>query len=458
MTQDSAFPSTVEQTANDAAGPARRMRLRYGFNEINGWWHMSRGAHNAEVRRHLRLMDTKIIRIFAFDQPVPDPFKNWHGFSIYVQGVLDAGAVPMITFARFHPPFDSPENIASFTARCREIVWGCIETWGGEAVRNWFFCIWNEPNNLLVGGDLTYEQYRRIYRAVAAGIMDLLAPHLDGRKARIGGPAIDGNHRAYWMDWIARLIHDVDDRLVGFVSWHRYGDWRPAVPSASLGLTMWGSPDSPSGEVFEALLMGQTPSYESRARGVARLVRGRDILNICGELNTISHHENYYTLGLNQNAFGAAFYVSTLIHLVRGGADAEMRWTATAHGDDAYGLLTMEGKPMPAALAKQIFAQHVRFGDWVRFPKLKPSHPEIDALVAWHDDGRISAVFVNTARQPCTVNPADWDEGLGACNEILRIDIGTDQRVVREAFAGTIRFDGYGVAIVTNAAASTILD
>ena len=73
MTQDSAFPSTVEQTANDAAEPARRMRLRYGFNEINGWWHMSRGAHNAEVRRHLRLMDTKIIRIFAFDQPVPDP-------------------------------------------------------------------------------------------------------------------------------------------------------------------------------------------------------------------------------------------------------------------------------------------------------------------------------------------------------------------------------------------------
>ena len=51
------------------------------------------------------------------------------------------------------------------------------------------------------------------------------------------------------------------------------------------------------------------------------------------------------------------------------------------------------------------------------------------------------------------MNPADWDDGLGACNEILRIDTGTDERVVREAFDGTIRFDGYGVAIVTNAAA-----
>lgn len=434
------------------------MKLHYGFNEINGWWHFSHGEHNAEVRRRLRLMDTRIVRIFAFDQPVPNPFKNWYGFSIYVQGVLDAGAIPMITFARFGPPFDDPDSIGTFVARCREIVWGCIEQWGGDVVRDWFFCIWNEPNNLLVGGDLTYEQYLRIYRNVATGIFDLLEPHLDGRKARIGGPAIDGNHRSYWMDWIARLIHDVDDRLVGFVSWHRYGDWRPAVPSTSLGLQMWGSPDSPSGEIFENLLMGQTPSYGSRARGVARLLKGRDILNICGELNTISHHENYYTLGLNQNEFGAAFYASALIHLIRGGADAEMRWTATAHGDDAYGLLSMRGEPMPAALAKQIFAQLVRLGDWVRFPPSRPEFPEIDIIVAWDDAGRLSAVFVNTGRGARTLEAAAWDEGLGGCDEVLRIDTGTGGRVVREPYNGTIRFDGYGVAIVTNAAASTIID
>jgi hypothetical protein len=452
------FPSIVEQRTEDERAPAQRMRLRYGFNEIYGWWNMSRGEHNAEVRRHLRLMDTRIVRIFAFDQPVPDPFYNWHGFSIYIQGVLDAGAVPMITFARFEPPFDNARNIARYVSRCREVVWSCIEQWGGDVVRDWLFCIWNEPNNKIVGGDLTYEQYRRIYLAAATGIMDLLAPHLDGRKARIGGPAIDGNHRAYWMDWIARLVDDVDDRLIGFVSWHRYGDWRPAVPSDTLGLKMWGSPDSPSGAQFEKLLMGQTPSYESMARGVARLVRGRDILNICGELNTISHHENYYTLGLNQNVFGAAFYASALIHLIRGGADAEMRWTGTAHGDDAYGLIRMDGKLMPAGLAKQIFAQHVRFGDWVRFPALKPSHPEIDALVAWHDDGRLSAVFVNTSREACSLRPIEWDSGIVGCDTVLRLDTGTGEQVAREVFDGTVRFDGYGIAIVTNAASSTILD
>ena len=41
---------------------------------------------------------------------------------------------------------------------------------------------------------------------------------------------------------------------------------------------------------FEALLMAQAPDYEARARGVGRLLKGRDILNVCGELNTISHH------------------------------------------------------------------------------------------------------------------------------------------------------------------------
>jgi hypothetical protein len=434
------------------------MGLRYGFNEINGWWHLSEGPHGAEVRRRLRLMDTRLVRIFVFDPQVPDPFDDWRSFSACLQGVLDAGAVPMVTFARFGPPFDSASRIATFVARCREIVWSAIEQWGGDRVKDWYWCIWNEPNNPIVGGGLTYEQYLRIYIEVATRIHELLEPHLEGRKARIGGPAIDGNHRAYWMDWIARLVADVDDHLLGFVSWHRYGDWRPAVSSQSLGLEMWGSPDAPLGSTLEALLMAQLPTYEGRARGVARLLKGHDILNICGELNTISHHENYYTLGLNQNLFGAVFYVSALIHLIRGGADAEMRWTATAHGDDAYGLLTMRGEPMPAALAKQVFAQHVRFGDIVRFPPARLDHPEIDALVAGHEDGRLSAVFVNTSRQPVVLDAVEWDGALGTCNEVLRLDEGTGGRVACAPFDGAVRLEGRGIAIVTNNAASTIID
>jgi len=449
--------------ANKTAAPAgtigaRKMQMRYGFNEIDGWWHISLGRHAEQVRRRLRLMDTQVIRIFVFGQPVPDPFKDWHLFAAYVQAVLDAGARPMVTFASFPPPYDDPRNIQTFVARCSEVVWGCIEQWGGEVVRDWYWCVWNEPNNRIIGGGLTFAQYRRIYEEVAAVILDLVEPHLDGRKARIGGPAIDGTHRAYWMDWIARLLTEVDDRMVGFVSWHRYGDWRPAVPSASLALEMWNSPDPPTGPAFEALLMAQTPSYEARARGVARLLKDRDILNVCGELNAMAHHEQYYTLGLNQNAFGAAYYVSALIHLIRGGADLEMRWTGTAHERDAYGLMTMDGKPTPAGLAKQIFVQHVRHGDFVRFPPHRADAPHVDAIVAWNGSGRRSGVFVNTGSGPSQLTASEWDADLSACEDILRVDASTGDRVVREPFSGTVRLNGYGMAVVTNAAKDTEIE
>jgi hypothetical protein len=449
-----------ETSAPEYAAGARRMQLRYGFNEVYGWWQLSQGEHRDKIRRRLQQMGTQVVRIFVFDQPVPDPFKDWHHFAGTVQAVLDVGARPMITFAKFHPPYDSPANIRAFTARCSEIVWGCIEQWGGDTVKDWYWCVWNEPNNLIVGGDLTFAQYRRVYEEVAATILQLLEPHLGGRKALIGGPAIDGTHRPYWMDWIARLLREVDDRMVGFVSWHRYGDWRPAVPSASLELEMWDSPDAPEGEVLEALLMAQTPDYEARARGVARLLKGRDILNVCGELNTISHHEQYYTLGLNQNAFGAAYYVSALINLLRGGADLEMRWTATAHDDrtDAYALITTTGDLTPAGLAKQLFARHVRFGDWVRFPRCRLDAPELDAVVAWGDNGRRSGVFVNTSARPHMLTLSDRDDGLQACGTLLRVDASTGGRVAREACNGTVRLNGYGIAVVTNAATETEVD
>ena len=58
------------------------------------------------------------MRIFVFDKPVPDPVWEWHLFAGYVQAVLDTGAVPMITFAKFPAPHDDPRNLRTFVARC----------------------------------------------------------------------------------------------------------------------------------------------------------------------------------------------------------------------------------------------------------------------------------------------------------------------------------------------------
>ena len=128
---------------------------------------------------------------------------------------------------------------------------------GRGASTNWYWCIWNEPNNVPVGGGLTFERYCCIYQEVARAVHALLEPHLDGRKALIGGPALDG-FQPFWLDWISGLVHEVDDSLLGFVSWHMYGDWRPVVSSATLGVNLNGSPDAPRGTAYEALLMAQT--------------------------------------------------------------------------------------------------------------------------------------------------------------------------------------------------------
>lgn len=448
--------NSVSTATVSALAPAR-MKLRYGFNEIYGWWHLSQGPHREEIQRRLRLMDTKVVRLFVFDQPVPDPFRDWHAFERLVQAVLDVGAKPMITFAKFPPPYDSKKNRRIFMERASEVVWGCIERWGGKEVGDWYWCVWNEPNNFIVGGDVSYEDYFGIYEEISSEILRLLAPHLGTRRAMIGGPAIDGTHRAYWMDWIAKLLAQVKPERLGFVSWHCYGDWRPAVPSSSLNLELWGSPDSPDGELFEELLMAQTPGYEGRARGVARLLAGHDVLNVCGELNAMSHHELYYTLGHNQNLLGAAYYASALIHLIRGGADLEMRWTATEH-KDAYGIISMAGAPSAAALAKQLFVQHVRYGDEIMFPANRIDVPQIDAIVASGSGGRRSAIFVNTSRKTVRLRPAEWDARIEGADSMLTLDSASDGKVRVTPYKGECTLQGYGMAVITDAAADTVID
>jgi hypothetical protein len=447
------FP-TVPATAVLAG--AQRMQMRYGFNEVDGWWHIGLGPHRETIRRHHRLMGTQVVRIFVFDKPVPDPVAEWDLFAAYVQAVLDMGALPMITFAKYHPPHDEPRNLRTYVARCADVVWGCLEQWGGEVVRDWYWCVWNEPNNYQVGGALSFPQYRRIYEEVARTVHRLIAPHLDGQKLRIGGPALCG-FQVYWLDWVSRLVNEVDETLLGFVSWHHYGDWRPVVPSATLGFDLKGDPEAPPGAAYQALLMAQTPQYETRARAVARILAGRNVLNVCGELNTVVHHGHRFVGGLNQNAFGAAYYASALIHLIRGGADLEMRWTATAH-DDAYGLVTMDGEATPACLAKQLFAQHVRFGDLVSFPAHMPDNPDVDTVLVWGEGGRRSGVFVNTGPQPRALIPSDWVAGAKDCGEVLRLDESTGGRLVREPFDGTVTLDGYGIAVLSNAAQDTVID
>ncbi len=438
-------------------------RLRYGFNEIDGWPAFAMGERRGEIHRRLRLMNTEVIRIFVFDKPVPDPFSAWPQFAAVIDGVLASGAKPMVTFAKFKPPFDDRTAIKRFVARSTEIIWGCLEQWGIDEVKTWSWCLWNEPNNPDVGGNLRYGEYLADLSGHRRAPADTHRTSYPGRqRSRLGGPAIDGTQRAYWLDWIAQLVSDVDERTLAFVNWHMYADWRPAVPWSSVKVKLVDEPDAPDGSIFEALTMAQTAQYEARARSVSRLIAGRGILNVCGELNAIAHHDRYFTQDLNRNVFGAAYYASTLLNLIRGGADLEMRWTATSkrwHGlDDAYGLMSTDGEPTPACLAKQLVAQHVRCGDRVATLPPDVAGLGIDGILARDDTGRLSGLFVNTLARSQRLDLSRCSADLAGCSDVLRLDGGTAGKVVRERLGGSVSIDGYGVAVVTDDGTTTEID
>jgi hypothetical protein len=437
-----ADPERLARTALacDVPRPAEtRMRMLYGVNQADQCWDFALGPHRERTWEQLRRIDTRMIRLFLFDKGAPDPVADWPTFAAYVQAVLNVGATPMITFAKFHRPFDDPRALHWFGNRCGDVVWNCIEQWGADAVRDWYWCVWNEPNSDWIGGGLSFESYRRIYEEVAHAVLRWLRPHLRGRRPLIGGPAVEG-FQPFWMDWIWRFVNEIDNSLIGFVDWHCYGDWREH-----------GERGAPlDGATHRALMMSQTPDYEARCRAIGRLLKGRDILNICGELNTHSHYWTEVRERFNYTVFSAAFYTSAMLYLMRGGAHAEMFWTGT-EDRGGYGMLNKFGDPRPVFHAKRLCAQYIRHGDWISFPPPGTDRPTVDVVSARDDDGRESALIVHLLERPATYAMSDVVPDLPAYRRLLRIDQGTGEAVVESDFDGRVTFDGYGVAVVTTA-------
>jgi hypothetical protein len=65
-------------------------------------------------------------------------------------------------------------------------------------------------------------------------------------------------------------------------------------------------------------------------------------------------------------------------------------------------------------------------------------------------------VLVNTSASPQVLAAADWDPELLRCRQLLRLDAGTGDRVVREPFDGLVRLDGYGLAVISTAPSAAI--
>jgi len=415
-----------------------RMRLLYGVNQADQCWDFALGPNRERIAARLREIDTRMIRLFLFDKGAPDPVTEWPVFASYVQAVLDVGATPMITFAKFRRPFNDARAVRWFANRCADVVWNCIEQWGGEVVRDWYWCVWNEPNNGWISdGGLSFDEYRRIYEEVAQRILRWLGPYLDERKPLIGGPAVEG-FQPFWWDWVWRFVNEIDDSLIGFVDWHRYADWRDN-----------GENGAPSDDRnYRALIMSVAPDYEARARAIAQVLNGRGILNICGELNTHSHYTEHVRARFNYSIFGAAFYISALLHLMRGGAFAEMFWTGT-EDTGGYGMMDKHGEPRPVFYAKKLCAQHVRYGDSISFPTGESGDGSIDVIVACGEGGRRSVLVVHQKEEPASYDLAKLVPEITGLRTVLKIDNGSNNQIVETGYDGRIHFDGFGVAAVT---------
>ncbi len=242
----------------------------------------------------------------------------------------------------------------------------------------------------------------------------------------------------FWWDWAWRFVNEIDNSLIGFLDWHRYADWRN-----------YGENGAPSDPVaYEGLLMSQAPDYGDRARAIGRLLDGRDILNICGELNTHSHYTEPVRVHFNQGVFGAAFYTTAVLHLMRAGVFAEMFWTGN-EDRGGYGMLNKHGEPWPVFYAKKLCTQHIRRGDTVSFPALGPVSREVDVVVARGDDGQCSVLVVHLKGDSATYALSELTDGLNDYRTLLKIDASTGNRIMETSFEGRISFEGYGVAVVT---------
>ena len=110
----------MEDRAGLAANEAemRTVRLRYGVNESDSWWHFALGPERERIWQLHREMGTQIIRIFLFDKNAPDPLAEWDLFRSYVNAVLAVGATPLVTYAKFRRPLDDSRAVRWFAEQC----------------------------------------------------------------------------------------------------------------------------------------------------------------------------------------------------------------------------------------------------------------------------------------------------------------------------------------------------
>jgi hypothetical protein len=73
----------------------------------------------------------------------------------------------------------------------------------------------------------------------------------------------------------------------------------------------------------------------------------------------------------------------------------------------------------------------------------------VDIVAADGEGGRRSVLVVHRKDEIAVCAADEWTDGSTDYRTLLKIDRGMGGRVVEERFDGRVRFEGYGVAVVT---------
>ncbi|WP_337031148.1 GH39 family glycosyl hydrolase [Paenibacillus illinoisensis] len=162
------------------------------------------------------------------------PVYNWSYVDKLYDFLLDQGVRPFVELS-FMPSqlarsketlfwwrgnISPPSDPAKWQALVREFIRHCLNRYGAEEVKKWYFEVWNEPDLAGVCWAGSKEEYFAFYELTAHAIKTVL-PDL-----RVGGPAM--GYGSLWNDtWAEEFLsycrkHEV---ALDFFSFHIYSEY-----------------------------------------------------------------------------------------------------------------------------------------------------------------------------------------------------------------------------------------
>ncbi|MHB9130213.1 MAG: GH39 family glycosyl hydrolase [Armatimonadota bacterium] len=295
------------------------------------------------IRNHGVLHDTNLV---YFEDDLGHPYYRFDGVDRCYDPLVHIGMRPFVelsfmpeALARaatyiFHWQGDTapPRDLCRWEDLVRAFTRHCVDRYGLNEVRQWYFEVWNEPNIGFWSG--TQQEYWALYDAAARAIKSV-DPLL-----KVGGPATAG------AEWVREMLdHCAEaDSPIDFVSYHGY--------PTDEGYVIAGQPMTFKGTGF----------WCEAGRRNYEIVRASDFPNV--EIHVTEWNSSPGSRDFTHDTTYGAAYLCQGISEVAGYVDTFSYWTVSDifqeggypfsefHG--GFGLLTVHGVRKPSWHAFQL--------------------------------------------------------------------------------------------------------